>query len=230
MSILIPRITDIIDILIVAYLLYRLILLLKKAGGFQILIGLAVALIIYFTALILNLNMVSSVLKVFKDYWVIVFIILFQQEIRNLFARLAQSHNLKSLFSDAKKSVFSPLLNAISIMSFSKIGALIVIENSRELFIFHGNLLERLFGQSLCLRCYGSYPLPNMSCLIRQNRSVTISLFGYTYLTFVVSNFWNIIGCDAECPHFFGFGCIDRDDSCMWMSAAQYPGMEHVRQ
>ena len=179
MSILIPRITDIIDILIVAYLLYRLILLLKKAGGFQILIGIVAALIIYFTASILNLNMVSSILKVFKDYWVIVFIILFQQEIRNLFARLAQSHNLKSLFRDAKKSVFSPLLNAVSIMSFRKIGALIVIENSRKLndFIESGEIIDAQVSVKLLLTIFNNKTiLHDGAVVIRNNRILAVKV------------------------------------------------------
>ena len=179
MSILIPRITDIIDILIVAYLLYRLILLLKKAGGFQILIGIVAALIIYFTASILNLNMVSSILRVFKDYWVIVFIILFQQEIRNLFARLAQSHNLKSLFSDAKKSVFSPLLNAVSIMSFRKIGALIVIENSRKLndFIESGEIIDAQVSVKLLLTIFNNKTiLHDGAVVIRNNRILAVKV------------------------------------------------------
>ena len=179
MRILIPRITDIIDILIVAYLLYRLILLLKKAGGFQILIGIVAALIIYFTASILNLNMVSSILKVFKDYWVIVFIILFQQEIRNLFARLAQSHNLKSLFRDAKKSVFSPLLNAVSIMSFRKIGALIVIENSRKLndFIESGEIIDAQVSVKLLLTIFNNKTiLHDGAVVIRNNRILAVKV------------------------------------------------------
>ena len=179
MSVLIPRITDIIDILIVAYILYRLILLLKKAGGFQILIGLVAALIIYFTASLLNLNMVSSVLKVFKDYWVIVFIILFQQEIRNLFARLAQSHNLKSLFSDAKKSVISPLLNAVSIMSFRKIGALIVIENSRKLndFIETGEIIDAQISVKLLLTIFNNKTiLHDGAVVIRNNRIFAVKV------------------------------------------------------
>ena len=179
MNILIPKITDIIDILIVAFILYRLILVLKKAGGFQILIGLAAALIIYFTASMLNLNMVFSVLKIFKDYWVIVFIILFQQEIRNLFARLAQSHNLKSLFSDAKKSVFSPLLNAVSIMSFRKIGALIVIENSRKLneFIESGEIIDAQISVKLLLTIFNNKTiLHDGAVVIRNNRILAVKV------------------------------------------------------
>ena len=179
MSILIPKITDIIDILIVAFLLYRIIILLRKAGGYQILIGLAAVLLIYFTASILNLNMMSSVLKVLRDYWIIIFIILFQQEIRNLFARIAQSHDLKSLFRDAKKSVYSPLLNAVSIMSFRKIGALIVIENRRKLndYIETGEIIDAQISVKLLLTIFNNKTiLHDGAAIIRNNRILAVKV------------------------------------------------------
>ncbi|MCK4653661.1 MAG: diadenylate cyclase CdaA [Candidatus Cloacimonetes bacterium] len=179
MSILIPKITDIIDILIVAFLLYRIIILLKKAGGYQILIGLVAVLLIYFTASILNLNMMSSVLRVLKDYWIIIFIVLFQQEIRNLFARIAQSHDLKSLFRDAKKSVYSPLLNAVSIMSFRKIGALIVIENSRKLndYIESGEIIDAQISVKLLLTIFNNKTiLHDGAAIIRNNRILAVKV------------------------------------------------------
>ena len=147
MNIFIPRFTDLIDILIVAIILYRLYILIKKMGGYQILIGAVFVFVVYILANIFHLNMVISFLNVFKDYWVILFIILFQQEIRNLFSKLAHNQSLQSIFSNRKVSVLSPLLNAISIMSFRKIGALIVIENNQNLneYIRSGEIIEFIY-------------------------------------------------------------------------------------
>ena len=104
MSIFIQRITDVIDIIIVAFILYRVFILLTKSGGYQMLLGLIGVFFIYLTASLLKLNMMTSILTVFKDYWIIIFIILFQNEIRNLFARIAQTHDMRTLFQSAKKS------------------------------------------------------------------------------------------------------------------------------
>ncbi|MCD4796225.1 MAG: diadenylate cyclase CdaA [Candidatus Cloacimonetes bacterium] len=179
MNIFIPRFTDIIDILIVAFILYRIIILLKKTGGYQILIGLVAVVLIYFTAMIFNLSMMSSLLSSLKQYWVIVFIILFQQEIRNLFSRLTQSHDLRSLFGDTKKSVYTPLLNAVSVMSFRKIGALIVIENRRKLseLIKTGELIDAQISLKLILTIFNNKTiLHDGAVIIRNNRIYAVKV------------------------------------------------------
>ncbi len=179
MNIFIPRFTDVIDILIVAFILYRIIILLKKTGGYQILIGLVAVVLIYFTAMIFNLSMMSSLLSSLKQYWVIVFIILFQQEIRNLFSRLTQSHDLRSLFGDTKKSVYTPLLNAVSVMSFRKIGALIVIENRRKLseLIKTGELIDAQISLKLILTIFNNKTiLHDGAVIIRNNRIYAVKV------------------------------------------------------
>lgn len=179
MNIFIPRFTDVIDILIIAFILYRIVILLKKSGGYQILIGLAAVVLIYFTAMIFNLSMMSSLLSSLKQYWIIVFIILFQQEIRNLFSRLTQSHDLRSLFGDTKKSVYTPLLNAVSIMSFRKIGALIVIENRRKLseLIKTGELIDAQISLKLILTIFNNKTiLHDGAVIIRNNRIYAVKV------------------------------------------------------
>ncbi|MBC8384730.1 MAG: TIGR00159 family protein [Candidatus Cloacimonetes bacterium] len=171
MNFLIPKITDIIDILVVAFLLYRLILLSKRTGGSQILIGLGVVILMYFIASILNLSMMTSFLRILKDYWVIAFIIIFQPEIRGLFARIAHNPNIKSLFKSVKKSVYSPLLNAISIMSFRKIGALILIENSQKLndLIESGETIDAQMSLKLLLTIFNSKTILHDGAVIIRN-------------------------------------------------------------
>ena len=171
MSIFIPKITDIIDIIIVAFILYRVFILLTKSGGYQMLLGLLGVFIIYLTASLLKLNMMTSVLKVFKDYWIIIFIVLFQYEIRNLFARIAQTHDMKTLFQSAKKSFYSPLLNAVSIMSFRKIGALIIIENKRKLdnYIESGEIIDAQISVKLLLTIFNNKTILHDGAVIVRN-------------------------------------------------------------
>ena len=179
MEILVPSFTDIIDILIIAAILYRFILMLKKAGGYQILFGLIVAVVIFFVATMLELHMVTSLLGIIKDNWVILIVILFQQEIRTLFAKAAQSHDLKSLFTSAKKSVHSPLLNAVSIMSFRRIGALIVIENKRNLndYIESGELIDSRISVKLLLTVFNNRSiLHDGAAIIRDDRILSVKV------------------------------------------------------
>jgi diadenylate cyclase len=173
MSFLVPQLTDILDILIVAFLLYRVIFLLKKTGGYQILLGLGVVLVMYFIASVLRLEMLTAFLRVLKDNWVIAFIILFQPEIRNLFARIARTHSLGLLFKSATKSIYTPLLNAVSIMSFRKIGALIIIENDGKLddWIETGEIIDARISIKLLLTIFNNKTiLHDGAVIIRDDR------------------------------------------------------------
>lgn len=171
MSIFIPKVTDIIDIIIVAFILYRVFILLTKSGGYQMLLGLLAVFMIYLTASLLKLNMMTSILTVFKEYWIIIFIVLFQYEIRNLFARIAQTHDMRTLFKSAKKSFYSPLLNAVSIMSFRKIGALIIIENKRKLdnYIESGEIIDAQISVKLLLTIFNNKTILHDGAVIVRN-------------------------------------------------------------
>jgi len=173
MEFLIPKITDIIDILLVAFLLYRLILLLRKTGGFQILLGLGAVILLFFTVYMLDLNLMRSLLESVREYWPLAFIIIFQQEIRGIFARLAHNHDFRSFFQDTKKSVYANLLNAVAIMSFRKVGALIVIENSRKLdeYIDSGEIIDAHIAVKLLLTIFNNKTiLHDGAVIIRNNR------------------------------------------------------------
>lgn len=171
MSFLLPSVADIIDIILVAFLLYSLIILSKRTGSYQILLGLGLVLILYFTASILNLRMMTSFLRVLKDYWVIVFVILFQPEIRSLFSRIVRDHDLRLLFKDSQKSVYTPLLNAVSIMSYRKIGALILIENQRKLteFIESGEVIDAQISLKLLLTIFNQKTILHDGAVVIRN-------------------------------------------------------------
>lgn len=173
MDFLIPRITDVIDILLVAFLLYRLIILTKRTGGYQILIGLFLLLILFFLASLLNLRMITSFLGVLKDYWVIVFVIIFHPEIRSLILKLAGDRDLLKMFKTTSKYSYTPLLNAVSIMSYRNIGALIVIEKQRKLteLIESGEIIDAQISLKLLLTIFNQKTiLHDGAVIIRQNR------------------------------------------------------------
>lgn len=173
MNFLIPGITDIIDILLIAIILYRLIIMSKKTGGYQILIGISLIIIIYFVSAILELSLMTSLLRALKDYWILIFIIIFQPEIRVLFAKITRTKDLGLMIKGSPKNYYAPLLNAISIMSFRKIGALIIIENQRKLdeFIESGEVLDANLSLKLLLTIFNQKSiLHDGAVIIRDNK------------------------------------------------------------
>jgi len=157
MEFLIPRFQDIVDILIIAFLIYQALLIVRKSGGYQVLWGLLFVVILYILAVVFNLNMVGSLLSAIRNYWFIAVVIIFQPELRSILARLNLPRELSKAFNKQEKSsLYAPLIDAVSSMSFRKIGALIVLENKRKLneFIYSGEPLDAAVSMRLILTIF----------------------------------------------------------------------------
>ena len=78
---------DVLDIVIVTFIIYKLYTVIKGTIAAQIFIGLIIVLLLSFVAQAVNFKALGWLLKIVSDIWVIAFIILFQPEIRynNLF-------------------------------------------------------------------------------------------------------------------------------------------------
>jgi diadenylate cyclase len=126
---------DIIDILIVAYFLYRLLLLVKKTRAMQGLKGLGILLIASRICDMLKLTTVSWMLNNIISAGAIVLIILFQPELRHALEQIGRRTAFESnLFSDTEASdVSAEIHRALLSLSKQRIGALIVIEQTTQL-------------------------------------------------------------------------------------------------
>ncbi len=179
MEFLKPSVTDLIDILIVWVILFRLILLAKKIGGYQILIGLGLLIIFFFVASLLRLEMILSVINILRDYWLLVVIILFQQEIRNILAKISHANILTPFQRIPKKSFFAPLTNAVDTMSFLKKGAIIIIENKIKLnkFIETGEKIDAILSSKLITSIFDRNSiLHDGAVIIRKDRIVAVKV------------------------------------------------------
>ncbi|MFZ5649907.1 MAG: diadenylate cyclase CdaA [Bacillota bacterium] len=130
-------ITNLIDIAIVAFVLYRLMLLIKGTRAVQLLKGLAVLVVATALSSLLQLYTLQWILKQAMTALVVALPIVFQPELRRALEKLGggggwllNRHNV----SDADiESLVSEIVRAVRIMSKEKIGALIVLERSTGL-------------------------------------------------------------------------------------------------
>lgn len=179
MQFLLPSVTDLIDILLVWAILYRLILLAKKVGGYQILIGVGLLIIFFSIATILNLEMILSVMRILNDYWLLVIIILFQPEIRSILAKISHTNILTPFQRIPKRSIYAPLTNAIDTMAFLKKGAIIVIENKIKLnkFIETGEKIDAILSSKLITSIFDRNSiLHDGAVIIRKDRIVAVKV------------------------------------------------------
>ncbi len=128
-SFLRPGIRDLIQIAVVAYIFYRLLLLWAGTRAIQMLIGLIVLFAVYALAEILQLELIRYLLDIFFTYGVLAAVIIFQPELRNALSKLGQSR-LWRYFSRPEQSSESLqiLAHTAELLARKRIGAIIAVE------------------------------------------------------------------------------------------------------
>lgn len=144
-------IVHIVDILAVAYIFYRLLLLFKGTRATRILIGIAILGAVTIISRAINLPTLSWLLERFWLPGIIIVAIVFQPELRSLFIQLGTAKLPRRL--DAEKGYVKELLDAISEMSSKKIGGIFVFEREVGLreFIESGTILNADITKELIL-------------------------------------------------------------------------------
>jgi len=123
----------VLDILIMAYIFYNLILLLKGTRAIEISFGMLVLFLFTFLVRdVLKLPTLSILLQWFWNFIVIILVVVFQPEIRAAFARLGRARLLHPIFKE-KKEVINELMKAIKELLSKRIGAIIVLEGQTGL-------------------------------------------------------------------------------------------------
>lgn len=155
------RFLDIVDILLVTFLLYKLYLLIRGTAAFSIIMGIFIIYITWIVVKGLNMELIGGIMGQVMGVGVIAIVVVFQQEIRKLFLLLGTKYNLNhrlsfdKLFSREKEEFTNmqvkTLVSAIDNMSRSKTGALIVMTNKIVLkeYIDTGEKINSLISQAL---------------------------------------------------------------------------------
>lgn len=149
-------VSDIIDIAIVALIVYKLYMLMRSTLAIHIFIGLLVIIAFSFIAQALDLKVITWILKTLSDIWVIAFIILFAPEIRRLLVFLGRNRLVRMFIKlDVSESV-DEIVEAAAELSEKKHGALIVIVRATGIrsFIETGHPLEARVSKHLLVSIF----------------------------------------------------------------------------
>jgi diadenylate cyclase len=133
-----PKLTlrAIIDILVVAALIYQFILIVRGRRAAHILTGLWILGLLYLVALWTRLELLRSVLAGLAPYTAIALIVMFQSEIRRFLARIGRSRWLGLGGQLERREVADEIILALQQLAEMKAGALIVIERDIGLRTF----------------------------------------------------------------------------------------------
>lgn len=138
------RVLDIIDILLVAFLLYQMYRIIKGSVAFNIFIGLFLVYVCWLIVKALNMELLGSLMGQFIGVGVLALIVVFQQEIRQFLLligtnyQISRSFGFEKLFSaesvkPAGNQHLREIIRACDNLSRTKTGALIVIPLKSEL-------------------------------------------------------------------------------------------------
>ena len=176
---MLTRFTDILDVALMAFLLYKLLTLLKTTSGTNLLKGVLIFLAVLFLSSILHLNGISFILSRMLEWGVLALIILFQPEIRRVLEQVG-SQRLKFLnlfsregtVSEMERTIAQTVL-ACTEMSRSRTGALIVFEQKIQLddMVRSGTVLDAAVSSELLKNIFFvKAPMHDGAVIIRHGR------------------------------------------------------------
>lgn len=153
-----PGLTPIavIDILIVAFLIYQFLMTVRGRRAAHILVGILTVLGIYLMASYMGLELMRSAMATLGPYVPFALIVLFQSEIRRMLARLGGRRWLSVGGRLQKREFTEELVLALVQLQQQKVGALVVMERDIGLrsFIESGVLMEAFVSRDLLLTIF----------------------------------------------------------------------------
>ncbi|MBR4911160.1 MAG: diadenylate cyclase CdaA [Clostridia bacterium] len=171
------RVFDIIDILVIAYLIYKAIQFLRETRAGQLAKGILVLIAVYFIARSFNLAVLSWVLAVAFNSAIVALAVIFQPELRRMLERIGQlkvgSDQLMDSEEQRTRAAIDSICKAAGSMKESKTGALIVFERKTQLgeIINTGTLIDAKPSVSMvCNIFYPKSPLHDGAVVVRDGR------------------------------------------------------------
>lgn len=171
---------DILDILCLAGLFFALYLFVRDRRAGKLLTGVAIVVVIFTISELLNMYAIRYILDSFFGYGLIVLAIIFQPELRAAMECIGTVpfKGLKTIGVEARElsattTAVGAIVEAAKNMSFSKTGALIVIERSTKIgeYISTGTTINaELSPELLCAIFVNKAPLHDGAVIIRNGR------------------------------------------------------------
>jgi len=175
-------IKDLVDILLVAFLLYKIYRLMKETGSLNIFIGVLIFLGVWvLVSQVLEMRLLGRIFDLLQSVGILALIVLFQEEIRRFLLTLGNHHHMRSFFrflgghkeNTVGRADIMPLVMACINMSKQKVGALIVIEQEVPLneFVRTGDVIDAAISQRLVENIFfKNSPLHDGAMIVSNNR------------------------------------------------------------
>jgi diadenylate cyclase len=164
---------DLIEILVVGYLVYRVLLIYTGTRAFQVLVGLVLLISIYALAQALDLRLIPYILSQVFTYGAFALIVIFQPELRAALARLGRSRFFQIFARLEQQEVVEEIVKATDRLAKAKIGGIIAIERQVDLanHVDHGTPVNAQVTSELLTTIFTPYsPLHDGAVIVRRDK------------------------------------------------------------
>ena len=167
-------IADAIDILIVAFLIYKAIQFVRRTNSRNVALGIIMLVVVLIVSYLFRLTMINFLLRKAMELGLIALVILFQPELRRLLERVGSSFSYNRSFSTPElETAIAQTVSACTEMSEERTGALIIFERGVELgtIMSTGTIINSdVTAELLKNLFYNKAPLHDGAVIIREGR------------------------------------------------------------
>ncbi len=144
-------IIDILDILLIAFLLYKLYFIMYKTRAIQMFIGLLIIFIFSFITQALRMQGISWIFRNLSTVWILAFVIIFQPELRRILTLMGQNRVIRFFTKDQSGAAIKEIAQSAVELSRRGYGGLIVIarDTGIKTIIETGVQIQSLVSHSL---------------------------------------------------------------------------------
>jgi uncharacterized protein (TIGR00159 family) len=167
------RLWDIIDILLVAFVIYRIILLIKGTRAVQMLFGLVVVIGLYGISFRMGLFTIHWILNNFLASIILVVVVIFQEDIRRALSRVGRNPFIGGSGRLQEVELVEEVVRASMELVERKVGALIVFERKTGLndYIEKGVRIDAVVQQETLVSIFlPASPLQDGAVIIQEGR------------------------------------------------------------
>ncbi|MBQ1705851.1 MAG: diadenylate cyclase CdaA [Clostridia bacterium] len=172
---------DVFDILIVAFLFYRLIRFLRNTGARKLIYGLIILLLLLEFSDLAELHVTHFIMETVMQFGLLALVIIFQPELRKMLEQFG-SNRIARFFSDSRKqqknvtdAVIVQTIEAVNALSWTKTGALIIFQRNDPLtdIINTGTTINADVNAELLKNLfYNKAPLHDGAVIVAEGRIV----------------------------------------------------------
>lgn len=182
LSVFISHITlkDVCDVFMVSILIYQLLLIIKGTRAVQVLIGLFFLFGLYWVGLNFKLYSLNWLLEHFFDYFIVILVVLFQDQLRDALANIGVGRSFYQKSPREYEQMIEEIVEAYKLFKKQKIGALVVIERNNGLlnYIRSGSLMDSEIHLDLLYAIFQSKsPLHDGAIIISNNKIAAAGCF-----------------------------------------------------